>query len=131
MKHFFDIDKEFMLTRTSLSSGVASAAPVLNADGSAGVDGHLVLPGPMHGHTVNLGSASMQTASLASNGNDGTLIRTGPVSVRAAPVFPHDDAYASLSNFCELLRLENQITGRNRWRNVPPGVVTELVLDVM
>ena len=91
MKHFFDYDKEFMLTRTSLSCGVASAAPVLNADGFAGVDGLFVLPGPMHRHTVNFGSACMQTASLASHGNDGILIRTGPVSVRAAPVFRAPD----------------------------------------
>ena len=47
-------------------------------------------------HVVDLGSASMQTASLASHGDNGTLIRTGPVDLRAASVFPHDDASASL-----------------------------------
>ena len=91
MKHSFDIDEEFVLTRASLSSGASSAAPAFNADNSAGVDGRLVLPGSMPGHMVDRGSASMQTASLASHGDNGKLIRTGPVDVRAASVFPHDD----------------------------------------
>ena len=91
MTHSFDIDEEFVLPRVSLSPGASSAAPASNADNSAGVDGRLVFPDSMHGHMVDLGSASTQTASLASHGDNGSLIRTGPVDLRAASVFPHDD----------------------------------------